>query len=56
MGLDRWTKNGSKKADVRALEIADKKLEAYTMPEMDPQVLAELDEFVAMRKSQLDIY
>ncbi len=54
--FDRWTKNGSKKADVRALDVVDKKLEAYTLPEMDPQVLAELDEFVSMRKSQLDVY
>jgi trimethylamine--corrinoid protein Co-methyltransferase len=52
--FDRWTKNGAKLADARALDVADKKLAAYEQPAMDPQVLAELDEFVAMRKSQLD--
>ena len=52
--FDRWTRNGSKQADVRALDHVDKRLDAYVQPEMDPQVLAELDEFVAMRKTELD--
>ncbi len=52
--FDRWTKNGSRHADVRALEVVDKKLAAYEMPEIDAQVLAELDDFVTMRKTQLD--
>lgn len=52
--FDRWTRNGSKDANVRAGEAVDKRLEAYQQPELDPQVLAELDEFVAMRKAQLD--
>ena len=52
--FDRWTRNGSKTADVRALDVVDKRLEAYEQPDIDSQVLAQLDEFVAMRKSQLD--
>lgn len=52
--FDRWSRNGSKDANTRAGENVEKRLEAYVQPEMDPQVLAELDEFVAMRKAQLD--
>ncbi|CAB4600199.1 unannotated protein [freshwater metagenome] len=39
---------------MRAAEIYKKKLEDYVAPEMDPRMRQELDEFVAMRKSQLD--
>ena len=51
---DRWSRNGSKTMDIRAGDIVEKKLGEYVMPEMDPQVKAELDEFVLMRKRQLD--
>lgn len=51
---ERWSRTGSKTMDVRAGDIVEKKLGEYVQPEMDPQVKAELDEFVAMRKSQLD--
>lgn len=52
--FERWSRNGRKDANTRALEHVDKRLESYVQPEIDPQVLAELDEFVAMRKAQLD--
>ena len=51
---DRWSRNGSKTMDVRAGDIVEKKLGEYVMPEIDPQVKAELDEFVLMRKRALD--
>ena len=51
---ERWSRNGSKTMDIRAGDIVEKKLGEYVQPEIDPQVKAELDEFVAMRKSQLD--
>jgi trimethylamine--corrinoid protein Co-methyltransferase len=45
---------GAKDTRARAEEIWKKKLEEYEKPEMDPQVLAELTDFVAKRKSELD--
>ena len=51
---ERWNRTGAKTMDVRAGDIVEKKLGEYVQPEIDPQVKAELDEFVAMRKSQLD--
>ena len=50
---ERWSRLGARDTQARASEIWKKKLEEYVLPEMDPQVLAELDEFMALRKSQL---
>jgi trimethylamine--corrinoid protein Co-methyltransferase len=52
--FERWTRLGAKDTKMRAAEIYKKKLEDYVAPEMDPRMRQELDEFVAMRKSQLD--
>ena len=52
--FERWTRLGAKDSKMRAAEIYKKKLEDYVAPEMDPRMRQELDEFVAMRKSQLD--
>lgn len=51
---ERWMRLGAKDTRARAEEIWKKKLEEYEKPEMDAQVLAELTEFVAKRKSELD--
>ena len=51
---ERWMRLGAKDTRMRAEEIWKKKLEEYEKPEMDAQVLAELTEFVAKRKSELD--
>ena len=51
---ERWTRLGARDTKARAAEIYKKKLEDYVAPDMDPRMRAELDEFVAMRKSQLD--
>ncbi|MSW59990.1 MAG: trimethylamine methyltransferase, partial [Actinobacteria bacterium] len=51
---ERWMRLGAKDTRMRAEEIWKKKLEDYEKPEMDAQVLAELTEFVAKRKSELD--
>lgn len=52
--FERWTRLGAKDSKMRAAEIYKKKLEDYVAPEMDTRMREELDEFVAMRKSQLD--
>ena len=52
--FERWTRLGAKDSKMRAAEIYKKKLEDYVAPEMDSRMRQELDEFVAMRKSQLD--
>ena len=52
--FERWTRLGGKDTKARAAEIYLKKLEDYVAPEMDSRMRQELDEFVAMRKSQLD--
>jgi trimethylamine--corrinoid protein Co-methyltransferase len=52
--FERWTRLGAKDSKTRAGEIYKKKLEDFVAPEMDPRMRQELDEFVAMRKSQLD--
>ena len=52
--FERWTRLGAKDSKMRAAEIYKKKLEDYVAPDMDPRMRQELDEFVAMRKSQLD--
>ena len=52
--FDRWTRNGAKPTAVRASEIAHKRLAEYEPPPMDDSVKAELDEWVAKRKKELD--
>ena len=52
---ERWTRLGARDTRARAEEIWKKKLEDYVIPEMDPSTLLELTDFVAQRKSQLDI-
>jgi len=51
---ERWTRLGARDTKARASEIYKKKLEEYVAPDMDARMRQELDEFVAMRKSQLD--
>lgn len=51
---ERWMRLGARDTKDRAAEIYKKKLEDYVAPEIDASMLKELDEFVAMRKSQLD--
>ena len=51
---ERWTRLGSRDTRDRAAEIWQKKLDEYVLPEMNSQILAELTEFVAKRKSELD--
>jgi len=52
--FERWTRLGAKDTKMRAAEIYKKKLEDYVAPDINASMLKELDEFVAMRKSQLD--
>ncbi len=52
--FERWTRNGSKTTDIRANEIAHKKIEEFEMPAMDDAIKAELDEFVTKRKRELE--
>lgn len=52
--FERWTRNGSKNTAVRANEMAHKKIEEYEKPPMDDAIKAELDEFVAKRKQELE--
>jgi trimethylamine--corrinoid protein Co-methyltransferase len=52
--FERWTRNGSKTTDIRANEIAHKKIEEFEMPAMDDAIKAELDEFVTKRKIELE--
>lgn len=53
--FDRWTRNGSKSTAVRANEIAHKMLEEYEPPAFDDAIKAELDEWVAKRKKELEV-
>jgi trimethylamine--corrinoid protein Co-methyltransferase len=52
--FERWTRNGAKNTAVRANEMAHKKIEEYEKPPMDDAIKAELDEFVAKRKLELE--
>lgn len=52
--FERWTRNGAKNTAVRANEMAHKKIEEYEKPPMDDAIKAELDEFVAKRKQELE--
>ena len=51
--FDRWTRNGSKDAAVRARDIYTKRLEEYQAPPLDEAVRAELEAFVTRRRAEL---
>ena len=51
--FEKWNRNGAKTTDVRANELAKKKLEEYQPPAMDEAIKQELDEFVAKRSIEL---
>jgi trimethylamine--corrinoid protein Co-methyltransferase len=51
--FDRWTKNGSKDAAVRAGDIWRKKLDEYQQPPLEESVRAELEAFVTRRRKEL---
>jgi trimethylamine--corrinoid protein Co-methyltransferase len=51
--FEKWNRTGAKTTDVRANEIAKKKIAEFQMPEMDTSIKAELDEFVAKRSEEL---
>jgi trimethylamine--corrinoid protein Co-methyltransferase len=51
--FDRWTKNGSKDAAVRAGEIWRRTLDEYEQPPMEESVRAELEAFVTRRRKEL---
>jgi trimethylamine--corrinoid protein Co-methyltransferase len=51
--FEKWNRNGAKTTDVRANEIAKKKIAEFQMPEMDQSIKQELDEFVAKRSEEL---
>jgi trimethylamine--corrinoid protein Co-methyltransferase len=51
--FDRWTKNGSKDAAVRAGDIWRKKLDEYEQPPLEESVRAELEAFVTRRRKEL---
>jgi len=52
--FERWTRYGGKDAAVRAGEIWRSTLEAYTPPPLDDAIRAELDDYVARRRRELD--
>ena len=51
--FQRWTRNGSQDAAARASGIVAELLAAYEPPAIDPALAAEIDEFVARRRSEL---
>ncbi len=51
--FDRWTKNGSKDAAVRAGDIYRKKLDEYEQPPLDEGIRAELEAYVTRRRKEL---
>ena len=50
---ERWMRHGAHDTATRAGEIADKKLEEYEQPPLDPALREELEEFVARRRAEL---
>jgi trimethylamine---corrinoid protein Co-methyltransferase len=50
---ERWLKLGGKDATARAGEIAAKTLAAYEQPPLDDAIRAELEEYVARRRTEL---
>ncbi len=51
--FDRWTKNGSKDAAVRAGDIWRKTLDEYEQPPLDEGIRAELEAYVTRRRKEL---
>jgi trimethylamine--corrinoid protein Co-methyltransferase len=51
--FDRWSRNGGKDAAERASEIWHKTLEEYEEPPIDPDVKAQLQEYVKRRRAEL---
>ncbi len=51
--FDRWTRYGGRDADARAREVWPKLLEQWEAPHLDPDVLAELEAYVARRTREL---
>src|SRR5262249_60635417 len=52
--FERWLKLGGKDTAARAGEIWRKKLEEFTPPPLDDAIRAELDDFVARRRREID--
>jgi trimethylamine--corrinoid protein Co-methyltransferase len=50
---ERWTRLGARDTATRAGEIADKTIEEYVEPPMDPALKEELGAFVARRRAEL---
>jgi trimethylamine--corrinoid protein Co-methyltransferase len=51
--FERWNRLGARDTATRAGEIADKKIEEYEMPPMDPALREELEAFVVRRRAEL---
>jgi trimethylamine--corrinoid protein Co-methyltransferase len=51
--FDRWTKNGSKDAAVRAGDIWRKKLDEYEQPPLEEGIRSELEAYVTRRRKEL---
>lgn len=47
-----WSRKGGKRVDESAADLLLRRLSAYEKPEMDPEVEADLAEFIARRKGQ----
>ena len=50
---DRWMRNGGKDTAARASDIWKKRLEDYTEPPLDEAIKAQLQEYVARRRTEL---
>ena len=50
---ERWTRNGSKDTATRAAELAEKRIEEYVQPPLDPAIAADLEEYVTRRRKEL---
>ncbi len=51
--FERWTRNGALDTAARAGVIAQKRIDEYEMPPMDPALREELEAFVARRRAEL---
>jgi len=49
---EAWEEAGKPEAKERMIEVAAQFMDSYQQPPMDPEVRAELEEFVARRKSE----
>ncbi len=50
---DRWLRGGALDANARATQLYQAQLEAYEQPPLDDAIRAELEEFVARRRTEL---